>query len=315
MTQYFIKDGYGEKGPYSLDELKKLKIAKTTFVRTIDNDKWIQADSVQGLDSTFKLDFRFFKVTFLFFLVLGIIGSIILMLPKMHFNSSSSSSSNSQPPEISEIPTPPIPPSIDYKVSKHEKKIIADFFKDCNLSGEKKQLVNACNYTNEIVRNTAVSLAGESAGTFNFGQICNIFDYCYDNWKYVNDSKINQVVEFASSTINNGLNGDCDDFAVLVCSMVISIGGEARINYAYGKEGGHAFTEVNIGKENKEEIENYISQRYSAVYNNDGIGTRTDNSGNMWLNLDWFAKHPGGGYFDYTKGTTFYILQKYCDDF
>ena len=185
-------------------------------------------------------------------------------------------------------------------------------FKDCNLSGEKRQLVDACNYSNSTLRNNAVSIAGQNEGSFNLGQICDIFDHCYNNWKYVNDPKGAEIVEYASNTISNGLNGDCDDFAVLICSMILSIGGEARINFAYGQDGGHAFTEVNIGKT---EIEEYISKRYKKVYDHSGIWTRTDKDGNNWLNLDWFAKHPGGKYFDYTHGTTFYIIQEYCNDF
>ena len=187
-----------------------------------------------------------------------------------------------------------------------------ELFKDCNSSGDKRQLVEACNYSNSTVRNNAVSIAGQSPGSYNLGQICDIFDHCYNSWKYVNDPEGNEIYEYASNTISNGLNGDCDDFAVLVCSMVLSIGGEARINFAYGQNGGHAFTEVNIGNT---EVEEYISARYKSVYDNSGIWTRTDKDGNKWLNLDWFANHPGGKYFDYTHGTTFYIIQEYCNDF
>jgi hypothetical protein len=31
------------------------------------------------------------------------------------------------------------------------------------------------------------------------------------------------------------------------------------------------------------------------------------------LNLDWFAENPGGEYFDYKIGYTFYILNKFCE--
>jgi len=206
----------------------------------------------------------------------------------------------------------PPPPTIDFTVTKHKKKFFKELVKDCNLSGEKRRLVDACNYSNSTLRNNAVSIAGQNEGSYNLGQICDIFDNCYNNWKYVNDPIGNEIVEYASNTIANGLNGDCDDFAVLVCSMILAIGGEARINYAYGQDGGHAFTEVNIGKT---EIEEYILKRYKRVYDNTGIWKRTDKEENNWLNLDWFAKHPGGKYFDYTHGTTFYIIQKYCNDF
>lgn len=307
MTKYFIKDGYSEKGPLTIDDLKKLKISKTTFVRQADNNNWVQADSLQELKRVFKSDLRILKYSALTILAIAILSVIVIAFSNINFDSPSSY----EPFVEMEEPIPP-PPTIDFKVTKHDKKFFKELFKGCNLSGDKKQLVEACNYSNATLRNNAVSIAGQNAGSYNLGQICDIFDHCYNGWKYVNDPKGNEIIEYASNTISNGLNGDCDDFAVLVCSMILSIGGEARINYAYGQNGGHAFTEVNIGKT---EIEEYISKRYKNVYDNSGIWTRTDKQGNNWLNLDWFAKHPGGKYFDYTHGTTFYIIQQYCNDF
>lgn len=303
--KYYIKEGYSEKGPLTLEDLRKLKISKTTFVRPEDNNNWVQADSLQDLKGVFKGSLSVLKITTLTLFAFVIVASIVFGL--LNF-----SSSYSYEPFVEiEEPIPP-PPKIDFSITKHEKKFLRELFKGCNLSGEKRQLVEACNYSNSSLRNNAVSIAGRNAGSYNLGQICDIFDYCYNNWKYVNDPKGSEIIEYASNSITNGLNGDCDDFAVLVCSMILSIGGEARINYAYGKDGGHAFTEVNIGKT---EIEEYISKRYKNVYDHSGIWTRTDKDGNNWLNLDWFAKHPGGKYFDYTHGTTFYIIQKYCNDF
>jgi len=307
MTKYYIKDGYSEKGPLTVDDLKKLKVSKTTFVRQEDNNNWVQADSLQELKKVFNGDLRVLKISVLTLLAFAVVTGIVIALSNINFSSTSSY----EPFVEIEEPIPP-PPTIDYTVSKHEKKFLRELFKDCNLSGDKKQLVEACNYSNSKLRNNAVSIAGQNSGSYNLGQICDIFDHCYNGWKYVNDPKGNEIVEYASNTISNGLNGDCDDFAVLVCSMILSIGGEARINFAYGQNGGHAFTEVNIGKT---DIEEYISKRYKSVYDNSGIWTRTDKQGNNWLNLDWFAKHPGGKYFDYTHGTTFYIIQQYCNDF
>ena len=307
MTKYYIKDGYSEKGPLTVDDLKKLKISKTTFIRQEENCNWVHADSLQELKIVFKSNFRLLKITGLTLIALIIIVAIVKVLSNINFGSSSSY----EPFVEIEEPIPP-PPTIDFSVSKHEKKFLKELFKDCNLSGEKRQLVEACNYSNSRLRNKAVSIAGKHAGSYNLGQFCDIFDHCYNNWKYVNDPKGNEIIEYASNTISNGLNGDCDDFAVLVCSMVLSIGGEARINFAYGQNGAHAFTEVNIGKT---EVGDYISKRYERVYDSSGIWTRTDKDGNKWLNIDWFAKHPGGKYFDYTHGTTFYIIQEYCNEF
>ena len=307
MNLYFIKDINGEKGPLTIEELRRLKISKTDYVRTSKSGEWFIAESVPDLKFIFKKRFRFLKISGTLICIL-MFGFIIVMVVKE--NQASSYSYGSQ------ISTPiPPPPIIDFDPTSHKKKFLKELFKDCNLSGKKKQLVHACNYTNTLVRNTAASIAGQSPGNFNLGQICDVFDYCYNDWKYVNDPIGQEIIEFASNTIGNKLNGDCDDFAVLVCSMILAIGGEARVNYAYGSTGGHAFTEVNIGTVNSDELESYISSRYKDVYNNDGIWSRTDGDNVKWLNLDWFANHPGGKYYDYSYGTTFYILQQFCSDF
>ena len=307
MEKYYIKDGYSEKGPLTVEDLKRLKITKTTFVRKEESAQWVQAESLPELKRVFKSDFRLLKYSSLAILAIAVISAIVVTISNINFNSSSAY----VPAVEIEDPIPP-PPTIEFTVSKQKKRFLRDFFKDCNLSGAKKQLVKACNFSDSNLRNTAVSVAGKSPGPFNLGQVCDIFDYCYNGWNYVNDPEGVEIVEYASTTIANGLNGDCDDFAVLVCSMILAIGGEARINYAYGHAEGHAFAEVNIGNT---DVEDYISKRYKKVYNSGGIWTRSDRHENKWLNLDWFAKHPGGKYFDYTHGTTFYIIQRYCIDF
>lgn len=203
-------------------------------------------------------------------------------------------------------------PEIDYTVSKHQKKFFKEMFKDCRKS--KKKLVKACDYKTEKVRNFAVEIAGIHPGNFNLAQVCDLFDYCYSNWHYVNDPAAMEYLAKASESIENGLNGDCDDFAALLCATILSVGGEARINYAWGPEGGHAFTEVNLGNTNQEEIVSYIQNRYPKILSlGANLNGRTDKDGNIWLNLDWWAENPGGPYFDYHIGYTFYILQNYCE--
>ncbi len=181
-------------------------------------------------------------------------------------------------------------------------------------TGRKHKIVNACNYKNTTVRNKAVSIAGQSPGNFNIGQICNIFDYCYNNWHYVNDPSKGELYSSASNTLANGLNGDCDDFAILVCSMLLSIGGDARISLAYNSGGGHAFTEINVGKTNMQLLADYIAARYKDVWT-EKIHYRIDRYKNCWLNLDWWAKHPGGQYYKADHGSRIFILDNYSEDF
>ena len=198
----------------------------------------------------------------------------------------------------------PTPPSIDF--NRPEMRYSRnDYITNHNITGEMRELIVACDYDNPTVRNNSVALVGASPGVFNLGQICDIFDFCYINWSYVNDPITSDYFSKASESINNGLNGDCDDFSILLCSMILSIGGEARINFAYDATSGHAFTEVNIGRTNQSEVQRYLSARY----NNAQMWHRKDNQGNLWLNMDWQAEYPGGKYWKYNHGVCFNLIR------
>lgn len=181
-----------------------------------------------------------------------------------------------------------------------------EYINNYNLEGEMRELIIACDYNSKIVRNNTVALVATSPGEFNLGQICDIFDFCYSNWTYVNDPISRDYYAKASETLRNGLNGDCDDFAILICSAILAIGGEARINFAYNNESniGHAYTEVNLGTTNLHKIEEYLRARYGYAE----VWHKTE-GGNVWLNLDWQASFPGGQYYKYVGGKTFNIAQ------
>lgn len=180
------------------------------------------------------------------------------------------------------------------------------------------QLVEASNYTDPIVR----SLAGReavkmrAAGAFNLGQVCNLHDYALKKWGYVNDPARVEYVAKASETIQNQKTGDCDDFAVLMYSLVSAIGGDARISYACNDYGCHAFAEVYIGDgESLPEIRNYLAIRYGCSPT-EIEGFRAEN-GRVWMNLDWFGqpKHPAGIYFNWDEGVAFYLYNRQYQPF
>lgn len=203
----------------------------------------------------------------------------------------------------------PYPPKIEFQKPSYlytREQYIENF----NLNESMKDLIFACDYDNPTVRNNAVALVSISPGQFNLGQICDIFDFCYQNWSYVNDPLSSEYFAKSSETILNGLNGDCDDFAILMCSMIISIGGEARISFAYNDNTGHAFTEVNIGTTDRKAVENYLKARYGyneLWHKNDGE--------NWWLNLDWQGAYPGAKYWDYNRGMCFNIIRNTYNTF
>lgn len=201
------------------------------------------------------------------------------------------------------------PTEIKAKVTTHSGKLFSVL---SQYNAKKKKIIAACDYRNNTVRSKAAELASQTEGNFNIGQVCDIFDYCYDNWKYVNDPNRGDLYQKASNTIRNGLTGDCDDFAILMASMLLAIGGDARVNVAYTSESGHAYTELNVGKTDIKIFADYIRARYGF----DGsIWYRTDSNNNNWLNLDWQAKHPGGEYYGGKRGARIYIIDEFVEEF
>ena len=202
----------------------------------------------------------------------------------------------------------PSPPKIEFqrptKLCTRE-----EYIKNHEITGDLKNLVIACDYDNSIVRNNAAALVSMSPGTFNLGQICDIFDFCYMNWSYINDPITSEYFAKASETLNNGLNGDCDDFAILVCSMILSVGGEARVSFVYNEGKGHAFAEVNIGKTSLSSVKRYLIARYNVSELNHKV-----EGDDCWLNLDWWGEYPGAKYWDYQKGTCFNIVRNECKE-
>ena len=204
------------------------------------------------------------------------------------------------------------PQQINVKATIHPQGLFGDFFN--KYYNKKNNIIEACNYRNNVVRSKAAEIASQSAGNFNIGQVCDIFDYCYNNWKYVNDpnDRGSDYYQKASNTIKNGLTGDCDDFAILMASMLLSVGGDVRVNCAYTKNNGHAFTELNLGKTDIKVFADYIRARYDVT---GSVWYRKDSEGNGWLNLDWQAKHPGGEYYEGKRGVRFYIIDEYLEEF
>jgi len=98
------------------------------------------------------------------------------------------------------------------------------------------------------------------------------------------------------------LRGDCDDYAILMASLIESIGGSARVVCAWKANGeGHAYTEVYMGnsKSDVQKLINSICWRYGNTRVNYHIHEK-NNKPEYWLNLDWTEKNPGGKFYDST---------------
>ena len=205
-------------------------------------------------------------------------------------------------PDVPEEKDRPLPDKCD-NVSPHKGSSSLGWSTDC--SSNCSMLSEVVDFYCPTTRDFAVKLAAASPGNYNFGQICAIFDRLYNQWRYVNDPSGAEYVAKASETIaSTVLVGDCDDYAVCMAACIISIGGNARINTAYGPRGGHAFTEVDVTGLSESTLRSAIVKMFPQ-YSIGKMHTRTEN-GRTWLNLDWQAGYPGGPYFEYNEITTYH---------
>lgn len=209
-------------------------------------------------------------------------------------------------------PTPAPPQVIDYE----EDDIVLPPYQGSERresawysDGDKNiaMLEDACDFNLPYTKKFANELAAKSPGPFNMGQVCEIFDYCYNKWRYVNDPADIEYVARASESIAASLTGDCDDFAVLMASCILAVGGRPCINTGFNATGGHAFTEVDIANFDQNQVLNTIRSHFKAYTIND-LATRRDGD-HLWLNLDWFASYPGGRYYDCSRSRESYPFE------
>ena len=171
----------------------------------------------------------------------------------------------------------------------------------------------AMDVNNPVTRKYALQLAKNNPGSYNFKQVFSIYDDLINNWNYVNDPISMDLVSKASFSIDVGLTGDCDDYAITMASLIECIGGRTRIISATNGNSGHAYAEVHVGNQKKkQELIQFLNKRYGRFYKNKiAVHFSLDDVGDYWLNLDWTAKHPGGKYYKSDHETIYYPTQNY----
>jgi PKD repeat protein len=177
----------------------------------------------------------------------------------------------------------------------------------------KREINLKLNAGNPIVKDKARDLILEYPGDGTINQICSIYEYMVGNWSYARDAWRIEEFQYSNKSLDYGKGkysgqGDCDDSAILLAALIESVGGTPRIIFAYGPMGGHAYTEVFLGKYTGEDSDVGCMLRWlTSRYNVKEINTHSDlKTGEVWLNLDWWkepggAKHPGGRFFSATK--------------
>jgi hypothetical protein len=162
----------------------------------------------------------------------------------------------------------------------------------------KAKIIKAIEFENPKVRNFAIM-----ATTKHFKDVRGFNEYstiiqCFavfkeinSRWNYVSDPKGKDYIAEASESIQY-LSGDCDDHSILMAACVKSIGGTPRLIHADG----HIYPELLIGSKKDFERVNYIIKEvlFKEEAKNKIINYHIDEYHQIWLNLDYTAKYPGG---------------------
>jgi hypothetical protein len=162
----------------------------------------------------------------------------------------------------------------------------------------KSKILSAIEYQNPKVRNFAIMATSK-----NFKNIKGYSDYrtiiqCFavfkeinSRWNYVSDPKDTDYIASASESLNY-FSGDCDDHSILMAAAVRAIGGTPRLIHTKG----HIYPEILIGSQNDLETVNYLIK--NVLFINESykkqLHYHIDERGQVWLNLDYTAKYPGG---------------------
>ncbi len=127
----------------------------------------------------------------------------------------------------------------------------------------------------ENVRAMAARAVTDYPGKYNIYQVCAIFDNVKNEVKYISDPRGEDYWTGPDETLKV-MAGDCEDHAILLCSLTESIGGTTRMYLTDD----HAFATVFIGKQPADIVE-AIREYYGSVpvyYLRDEYG--------CWLILD-----------------------------
>ena len=162
----------------------------------------------------------------------------------------------------------------------------------------KSKILDAIEYQNPKIRNFAIMATAKHFKDvkgyheyFTIIQSFAVFKEINSNWNYVSDPKGRDYIAKATESLQY-LSGDCDDHSIFMAACIKSIGGTTRLIHTKG----HIYPELYIGTQKDLEKINYAIKKilFPLESKNKTINYHIDERGNIWLNLDYTAKYPGG---------------------
>jgi transglutaminase-like putative cysteine protease len=136
------------------------------------------------------------------------------------------------------------------------------------------------------VRKMAAVSAKKYPGQYNIYQLCSLFDDTKSTIDYISDPRGRDLWSAPGDTLEIGA-GDCDDYSILLASLVEAIGGTSRIYLTDT----HAFASVYIGNASNTALTIEAIRQY---YGDLPVYYTTDEYGS-WLILDPTSSVYAGG--------------------
>lgn len=162
----------------------------------------------------------------------------------------------------------------------------------------KSNILDAVEYQNPKIRNFAIMAINKHfkdvKGYNNYFTVIQsfaVFKEINNRWNYVSDPKGTDYIAQATESLQY-LSGDCDDHSIFMAACIKSVGGTMRLIHTKG----HIYPELLIGTQKDLEHINYAIKKvlFPLESKNKPINYHIDERGNIWLNLDYTAKYPGG---------------------
>ncbi|MDY6930626.1 MAG: transglutaminase family protein [Halobacteriota archaeon] len=141
------------------------------------------------------------------------------------------------------------------------------------LHNEMNRLVNS---SDPQVIEISDNIAERYPGEYNVYQICALFDYVSETIEYVSDPVDEEIWQTPDETLEL-CAGDCEDYAILMASLISASGGNARLYLTDD----HAFAAVYVGEDVKgvdDAIRRYYNTQATIYFMTDEYGS--------WLILD-----------------------------
>lgn len=163
---------------------------------------------------------------------------------------------------------------------------------------------------NKLVREKAAKIISHYPGDYNIEQVCAIFDYVFQGWKYQSDTGGMEYFEKGSDAVAT-LTGDCADYSIAMISLIESIGWDGRIVCVSDHTYPELFLGMNLSENDiidiSDKINNYFEYSTARKYSRK-INFHRDDDRSFWLNLDYQENRPGCRYYEPSTNTEHLVI-------